>query len=140
MLEQRVGQAHELVLVGAQEPHSVLVGVLDEPADLVVDQRGGLVGDARLGGDELAVLMPGADLDRACELAESMRAEAGELRPEGFAAGEISLSLGVATATGSRAYPLELMARADEQLYRAKITRNAVGAPRRDVSPIPLPR
>ena len=47
-------------------------------------------------------------------------------------AGEISLSLGVAAAGGDQAFPLELMSRADEQLYRAKITRNAVGAPRRD--------
>jgi hypothetical protein len=32
------------------------------------------------------------------------------------------------------AYPLELMSRADAQLYRAKITRNAVGAPPRELS------
>jgi diguanylate cyclase (GGDEF)-like protein len=95
---------------------------------------------ARLGGDELAVLMPGADLDRAYALAESLRVEAAELQPDGFGPGEISLSLGVATTIGNEAYPLELMARADEQLYRAKITRNAVGAPRREASPIPLPR
>jgi hypothetical protein len=35
--------------------------------------------------------------------------------------------------SGDAAYPLELMSRADEQLYRAKITRNAVGAPQRPV-------
>jgi diguanylate cyclase (GGDEF)-like protein len=95
---------------------------------------------ARLGGDELAVLMPGADLDRACELAERLRAEAAELQPDGFDPGEISLSLGVSAATGQQTFPLELMSRADEQLYRAKITRNAVGAPRRQASAIPLPR
>jgi diguanylate cyclase (GGDEF)-like protein len=95
---------------------------------------------ARLGGDELAVLMPGADLERAYELAESLRSEAADLQPDGFDAAEISLSLGVAAATGQEAYPMELMSRADEQLYRAKITRNAVGVPRRDASPIPLPR
>ena len=95
---------------------------------------------ARLGGDELAVLMPGSDLDRAVELAERLRCEAAELVPSGFEAGEINLSLGVASAGGEQAYPLELMSRADEQLYRAKITRNAVGAPRREPSPIPLPR
>jgi diguanylate cyclase (GGDEF)-like protein len=95
---------------------------------------------ARLGGDELAVLMPGSDLDRAVELAERLRCEAAELAPAGFDPGEINLSLGVASAGGDQAYPLELMSRADEQLYRAKITRNAVGAPRRDPAPIPLPR
>jgi diguanylate cyclase (GGDEF)-like protein len=95
---------------------------------------------ARLGGDELAVLLPGSDLDRAVELAERLRCEAAELVPSGFAAGEINLSLGVASAGGDQAYPLELMSRADEQLYRAKITRNAVGAPRKDSAAIPLPR
>ena len=91
---------------------------------------------ARLGGDELAVLMPGADLDRAVELAERLRSEATQLRPSGFEPGELSLSLGVAAAGGSEAYPLELMSRADEQLYRAKITRNAVGAPCVDPMPV----
>jgi diguanylate cyclase (GGDEF)-like protein len=93
---------------------------------------------ARLGGDELAVLLPGADLDRAVELAEAIRQEAAALLPDGFEPGELSLSLGVSAAAGSQAYPLELMSRADEQLYRAKITRNAVGAPRRD--PVPVSR
>jgi diguanylate cyclase (GGDEF)-like protein len=85
---------------------------------------------ARLGGDELAVLMPGADLACAVALAERLRAETAGLALAGFAAGELSLSLGVATVTGGQAYPMDLMSRADEQLYRAKITRNAVGAPR----------
>ncbi|WP_346620901.1 GGDEF domain-containing protein [Blastococcus montanus] len=83
---------------------------------------------ARLGGDELAVLMPGADAVRATEVAERLRLEARVLRPPGFGPGELSLSLGVAAATGADAYPLELMSRADEQLYRAKTTRNAVGS------------
>jgi diguanylate cyclase (GGDEF)-like protein len=95
---------------------------------------------ARLGGDELAVLMPGSDLDRAVELAERLRSEAADLVPAGFDAGEINLSLGVASASGAEAFPLELMSRADEQLYRAKITRNAVGVPRRELASIPLPR
>jgi len=95
---------------------------------------------ARLGGDELAVLLPGSDLDRAVELAERLRRESAELAPSGFDAGEINLSLGVAAAAGDQAYPLELMSCADEQLYRAKITRNAVGAPRVDPPAIPLPR
>jgi diguanylate cyclase (GGDEF)-like protein len=86
---------------------------------------------ARLGGDELAVLMPGADLDRAVELAERVRLEATLLQPPGFEPGELSLSLGVAAASGATVEPTELMSRADEQLYRAKVTRNTVGAPLR---------
>jgi diguanylate cyclase (GGDEF)-like protein len=88
---------------------------------------------ARLGGDELAVLMPGADLGRAVELAERLRAETAALQPAGILPGELSLSLGVAAMTGEQAYPMELMSRADEHLYRAKITRNAVGSPQRPV-------
>jgi PleD family two-component response regulator len=84
--------------------------------------------------------MPGSDLDRAVELAERLRREAAELVPTGFGPGEINLSLGVAAAAGGEAYPLELMSRADAQLYRAKITRNAVGAPTADRGRIPLPR
>jgi diguanylate cyclase (GGDEF)-like protein len=103
--------------------------VLREMAGLLTARVRGDDLVARLGGDELAVLMPGADVDRAVELAERLRTEAALLVPPGFEPGELSLSLGVAAVSGEQAYPLELMARADEQLYRAKITRNAVGAP-----------
>lgn len=51
------------------------------------------------------------------------------LVPAGFAPGELNLSLAVAAVSGEQADPLGLMSRADQQLYRAKITRNAVGAP-----------
>jgi diguanylate cyclase (GGDEF)-like protein len=95
---------------------------------------------ARLGGDELAVLMPGADVGRTVELAERLRSDAARLMPAGFAPGEVSLSLGVASAAGPAADPLELMSRADEQLYRAKITRNAVGAPGGNAALVAGPR
>jgi PleD family two-component response regulator len=85
------------------------------------------------GGDEFAVLLPDADLDRAIELAERLRAEAAGLAPAGFGSDEVSLSLG---SPRPAAYPLELISRADQQLYRAKITRNAVGAPPREL-PVP---
>ncbi len=87
---------------------------------------------ARLGGDELAVLMPGSDADRATELAEALRKAVASLVPPGFDRGELTLSLGV--AAGSGLTPAELMSRADERLYVAKATRNAVG------TPLPLPR
>jgi diguanylate cyclase (GGDEF)-like protein len=83
---------------------------------------------ARLGGDEFAVLMPGATEERAIALAEEMRCAVAALRIDGFAPAEVSLSVGVAVAASADAYPLDLMSRADEQLYRAKITRNAVVA------------
>jgi len=107
---------------------------LRDVARLLTDgvRAGDLV--ARLGGDEFAVLLADADLGRAIELAERLRAEAALLVPAGFGPGEVSLSLGVASVGGPGAYPLELMSQADAQLYRAKITRNAVGAPRRELT------
>ncbi|MGY1810631.1 diguanylate cyclase [Blastococcus sp. SYSU D00669] len=84
---------------------------------------------ARLGGDEFGILLPRADLERTVDLARALRERGRELQPAGFEPGAISLSLGVAVATGARAYPLELVSCADAQLYRAKITRDAVGAP-----------
>jgi diguanylate cyclase (GGDEF)-like protein len=120
-------------VVNDRHGHAGGDGVLRAVAGLLTDRvrTGDLV--ARLGGDELAVLMPGADLERAVELAERLRAATADLAPIGFLPGELSLSLGVAVVTGTEAYPMELMSRADEQLYRAKITRNAVGAPQRPV-------
>jgi diguanylate cyclase (GGDEF)-like protein len=100
-------------------------------ATLLADRVRGEDLVARLGGDEIGVLLPGAALPQAVELAERLRTEALRLHPAGLTEGELSVSLGVAAVAGEQAYPLELMSRADEQLYRAKITRNAVGAPRR---------
>lgn len=87
---------------------------------------GGLV--ARLGGDELAVLLPGAGEQRAVELADRLRAEVERLPAAGDVPGAVTVSVGVAVADGARAFPLELMAGADAQLYRAKIIRNTVSA------------
>ena len=84
---------------------------------------------ARLGGDELAVLLPGAGVDRAVRLAEEVRAEAQLLWPEGFDRPGVSVSLGVASSTDSGSDPDALLAAADAQLYLAKGTRNAVRAP-----------
>jgi diguanylate cyclase (GGDEF)-like protein len=84
---------------------------------------------ARIGGDEFAVLLPGADLDRAVRLAEQLRSAAQLLRPEGVDPDAVSVSLGVAAGAGVAADPDALLAAADAQLYLAKLTRNAVRAP-----------
>ena len=93
---------------------------------------------ARLGGDELGVLMTGADLREAVQLAEQLRQGARHLDvhqgqtsvESGTEAGAtltlVTLSLGVAAVSGQQALPMVLMAQADEQLYRAKSTRDAV--------------
>ena len=113
--------------------------VLREVAELLTGsvRAGDLV--ARLGGDELAVLLPGADCARAAELAERLRCAVARLRPPGFDAGEVSVSLGVAAVAGDDAFPVEITSRADAQLYRAKITRNAVGVDGVDTWPAAWP-
>jgi diguanylate cyclase (GGDEF)-like protein len=103
--------------------------VLRALADLLRGRvRGGDLA-ARIGGDELAVLLPGADLGRAVRLAEQLREAAQLLRPEGFGAAGVSVSMGVASSAVSGAEPEALLAAADAQLYLAKQTRNAVRAP-----------
>lgn len=83
---------------------------------------------ARLGGDELALLLPGTDLGRAITLAEELRAAVLRLALPGSDPGSLTLSLGVAVASGADALPERLTVEADARLYRAKATRNAVCA------------
>jgi diguanylate cyclase (GGDEF)-like protein len=83
---------------------------------------------ARLGGDELALLLPGVDLERARTVAEEVRLAATALEPEGFPGMRLTLSLGAAVATGQQLVPEWLTSDADEQLYMAKSSRNAVSA------------
>jgi diguanylate cyclase (GGDEF)-like protein len=112
---------------------------LQEVAVLVSRLTGdrGLV--ARLGGDELGVLLPSSSLEEAPRLAELARQEARALHVPGGAAHEVSLSLGVTCAARDIAVPQVVMRSADEQLYRAKHTRDAVCAGR-PLAPVPAPR
>lgn len=81
----------------------------------------------RLGGDEMALLLPGANTEDARAVAERLRAmievaaRSGQLAPR---AERISASIGVAsawpTATAGAAGPSALLADADAALYRAK--------------------
>jgi len=82
---------------------------------------------ARLGGDELAILCPAAGLEGAMRFAEDLRLKASALVIDEFPELRLTLSLGVAVAReGDDNDIADLMKRADEQLYEAKKTRNAV--------------
>jgi diguanylate cyclase (GGDEF)-like protein len=71
----------------------------------------------RVGGEEILVMLPGADREGAMEIAERLRREVRERRPVGV---EVSVSIGVAVAEPDRVDTEDLLARADAALYAAK--------------------
>lgn len=75
----------------------------------------------RFGGEEFVVLLPGVDLNRAAQTAESLRARlaAGPLQRDGESLA-LSASFGVAEWDGPSEEPSRLLKRADQALYRAK--------------------
>lgn len=71
----------------------------------------------RLGGEEFAVLMPGASLEQAVAIGERLRRACADARhPPGLT---VTVSLGVAAA-GEGSDPSALLREADGALYRAK--------------------
>ncbi len=77
---------------------------------------------ARYGGEEFAVVLPETELESGAELGERLR-QAVENHPFAFEGRpyQVTISLGVASTHGNEALsPQDLIARADERLYRAK--------------------
>jgi diguanylate cyclase (GGDEF)-like protein len=80
----------------------------------------------RIGGEEFLIILPGTPLDGGLEIAERIRCLVLETRPAGV---EITVSLGVAEASGKGVHFERLYAEADEALYTAKRQgRNQVAA------------
>jgi diguanylate cyclase (GGDEF)-like protein len=75
---------------------------------------------ARYGGEEFAVILPETDADGAQQFAEKMRlaVEGADISPEGDE--PLSVSVGIATSSADARTPQELVALADNRLYRAK--------------------
>ena len=125
----------------ASVPPSVLIIDIDD-FKVINDTHGHLVGDvvlqvvsqvvvaalrvfdvcARIGGDEIAVVMPTGDAEIACACGERIRsrvASSATKDPRLAAVSTITVSVGVATADVDDT-PERVMGRADEALYTAK--------------------
>lgn len=80
---------------------------------------------ARFGGEEFVILLPDTDLDGAEQLGELLvQAAASHEQPP---CGQVTISVGVAEASGEASDLTELLQRADAAMYRAKrLGRNQV--------------
>jgi diguanylate cyclase (GGDEF)-like protein len=106
--------------------HATGDGVLKAAADVLRERvRAGDLA-ARLGGDEFAVLCPDTDIADASALGEDLRTRLSALRPANGSIPQVTVSIGVACREQSDVSATELVLRADDRLYRAKRTRNAV--------------
>jgi diguanylate cyclase (GGDEF)-like protein len=142
----------ELAEQAALSNESISLVVLDlDYFKTINDQRGHATGDAvlrdvayevrkhlrsfelvyRLGGEEFLVVLPGASLDIAADVANRLRSALENARPGGLA---VTASFGVSTAVGAAVQFDALFAQADASLYLAKERgRNRVEVARSDL-------
>jgi diguanylate cyclase (GGDEF)-like protein len=130
---QRYGSPFSVVMIDVDDfkvlndTHGHLVGdrVLRAVAAAVQSQMRGVDTAARYGGEELALILPGAEMLAAYALAERIRVAIAAVQiPESPETSlGVTASFGVATHPDSRAgSPEDVVRRADKALYRAKQT------------------
>jgi diguanylate cyclase (GGDEF)-like protein len=136
-LEQRLDELHGQPCSEEEElSHAFLLCDLDH-FKLVNDRLGHAAGDAvlqdvaytmraalragdsiyRVGGEEILVVLPGANREAAIEIAEHLRRRVRERRPVGV---QVTVSIGVAVSEPTMVDTDDLISRADAALYAAK--------------------
>lgn len=103
--------------------HQVGDDVLREVARVLRETSREIDHPARYGGEELAVVLPGTDIDGAFDMAERVRAGIEQLAFPLDGNGQVlrvTASFGAAALGGDQASPERLIGEADEALYRAK--------------------
>jgi len=102
--------------------HQIGDRVLAEVARVLQECSREIDEPARYGGEELAVVLPGTDLEGAYNLAERVRAgiEALEIQHHGGGTLRVTASFGAAALPESADDPSSLIAAADTALYTAK--------------------
>jgi len=107
--------------------------MLQKVARIIDQQLRQLDTACRYGGEEFALILPATSLAQAATVAERIRAQvaAAQLDLPPNKTTRVTLSLGLACFTSAcTLHQTDLIARADQQLYRAKQTgRNRVAAP-----------
>jgi diguanylate cyclase (GGDEF)-like protein len=142
---QRLGELQHQIDQGAESSLGFLVGDIDH-FKRINDEHGHPVGDAvlrdvayamrselrafdlvyRLGGEEFAILLPGADLAKTREIAERLRRAVAGSSTGGIS---VTMSFGAGAVGGDGVRLAQLYAQADAALYEAKRAgRNRVGA------------
>ena len=139
---QRLGHGVSVLVIDVDHFKSVNDRYGHHVGDVVLATLAGLVRDGlrridsigRLGGEEFAVIMPGADAARAVEVAERIRQRVAQQRLDvNDQQLSVTVSIGVAECVVEQDLLAEALDRADAAMYRAK------QAGRNQVRTAPLP-
>ena len=126
-IHRRYGRAASLLMVDVDDFKMVNDQYGHQAGDRVLAALGAIIDAStrdtdiccRYGGEEFAVILPATEIEQAHELAERLRVDAEQGKPDGR---RITVSIGVACCGQDTSTPQALVKKADAALYRAKTT------------------